>query len=193
MPERSQLSTSRAIKSQDVSGDRSAWVELEWLYEARHRLVHEITHEQIGHYALRDTVHISYAVKLGRLVHGCMREVEGIITTHAPSDFPNLLDLRGYPISEVERLIGDIKACEARVMALASVKSDEATGSGLDASLLTRAIETGQQHVGAELAWLREFRPAGWRYHNPADDLEVSLLRSRLAYLREAEETLLAT
>lgn len=192
-PEEARGRASRAIKARDDPETKSAWVELEWLYEARHRMVHEITHEQIGHYALRDTVHVDEIVRLGRLVHGCMREVETVITAHAPGDFPNLLDRAGLPVSEAGRLRCDIEAGEARLTALAVAKSGEAIGSGLNPVLIALAAEAHRRHVEAELAWLNEFRPAGWQIHNPADDLEVSLLRGRLAYLREAEEVLRTT
>lgn len=181
---------SRAIRARDVPGARSAWVELDWLYETRHRMVHEITHEQIGHDALRDTVHIDEAIRVGKLVLTCMREIEGVITAHAPEDFPNLLRPDGYPMPEAERLGSEIEACEASVAVLAHARAGEANDSGLDAILVARATETSRGHVAAELAWLRGFHPAGSRYHNPADDLEVALLRFRLAYLRKVEEAL---
>ncbi len=77
--------------------------------------------------------------------------------------------------------------------ALAVATSEAAVESGLDPALITLAIEAGRRHAEAEPAWLNEFRPAGWRIHNPADDLKVSLLRGRLAYLREVEEVLRTT
>ena len=192
-PEGSRIPAASAIKARDVPETKSAWVELSWLYEARHRMVHEITHEQVGHYAQRDTVHVEDAVRLGRLVHVCMREVETVITAHAPDDFPNLLDHGGHPVSEAEQLQRDIQASEARVAAFAVKQSEVATEAGLDPVLVAFAMDTGRRHVEAELAWLNEFRPAGWRYHNPTDHLKASLLRGRLAYLREAEEVLRTT
>lgn len=190
VPEGSEASASRAIKARDVPGARSTWVELEWLYETRHQMVHEITHEQIGHYLLRNTVHIDETIRLGKLVNACMREVESVITAHAPGDFPNLLCSNGYPVHEAERLRSDIKTSEAHVAELARVSADEADGSGLDPILIARATKASCDHMDAELAWLQEFHPAGSRYHNPANDLKVALLRGRLAYLREVEETL---
>jgi hypothetical protein len=153
-------------------------------------MVHEITHEQIGHYLLRDTVHIDDAVRVGKLVHACMRELEGVITGHASGDFPNLLRPDGYPVHEAERLRSDIEAGEARLAVLADRRADESDDSGLDPTLIARAAEASRGHVEAELAWLRAFHPAGSRYYNPSDDLEVALLRGRLSYLREVEEAL---
>ena len=192
-PEGSGVRASNAIKAGDVSGEPSNWVELERLYETRHRMVHEISHEQIGHYALRDTVYVEEAIRFGKRVQECMREIERVVTTHAPGDFPNLLRADGYPVYEAERLQADVEAAEARLAALDPAQSEEEDDRGMDAGLVRRAVEAGRQHVDAESAWLKRFYPAGSRYHNPADDLWVSLLRGRLAYLREVEEVLRKT
>lgn len=192
-PEGLGVRASHAIKAGDVPGEPSDWVELERLYETRHRMVHEISHEQIGHYALRNTVHVEEAIRLGKRVQGCMREIERVVTTHASGDFPNLLRPDGYPVYEAERLRADVEAAEVRLAALDPARSEEADDQGLDPGLVRHAVEAGRRHVEAELVWLGKFHPAGWRYHNPADDLEVNLLRGRLAYLREVEEVLRTT
>jgi hypothetical protein len=184
---------SKAIKARDVPGGTSAWNDLERIYEARHRLVHEISHEQIGHRNHRDPTRIEDAVRQGRLVQACMREVESIITTHAPADFPNLLQPDGNPVFEVGRLQGEIEAAEGRLNARAVTEPDMIHGAGLDISAIAPAVTASRLHIETELAWLREFRPAGWGYHNPADDLTANLLRARLAYLHEVEEVLRAS
>lgn len=187
-PPGSRVRTSDAIKAGDVPEETSAWVELERMYKGRHRLVHEISNEQIGHYALRDTVSIEDAQRTGRLVENCMRRIETIITENAPRAFPNILDVQGYPVSEPDRLRRDIEAVEERLQARAVVELNGGYQAGLDIGGVTPAIAAGRQYIEAELGWLRDFRPAGWRYHSPANDLEVILLRNRLDYLRDVEE-----
>lgn len=184
------MRTSHSIGKADVKGEASAWVELERMYESRHRLVHEIRHDQIGHYPLRETIPIEEALRIGRLVEGCMHRVEGVLAAHAPRDFPNVLSAKGYPTSERERLREDIEAVEGRLQAHAVVDAEDLSGAGLDLSGLDPAVQAGRRHVEAELDWLREFRPAGSRYHDFAEELETSLLRGRLAYLRDVEEAI---
>ena len=119
-----------------------------------------------------------------------MREIERVITEHAPGDFPNLLGSDGYPVHELERLRADIEEVERELETYAIIRPDALRDPGLDLRTIVPAVAAARCHIEAESVWLREFLPAGWKYHDQSYDLEVSLLRHRLAYARDVKEVL---
>jgi hypothetical protein len=91
---------------------------LQRIFEFRNAFVHEIGIEISGSYVMRDTLSPGQALEWCRFAIGCIEDIESQITTHAPTNFPNCLDERGYAKSDVEALDEVIMMLEEEISRL---------------------------------------------------------------------------
>lgn len=159
------------------------------LFRTRNRLVHEIDMSVVGPYTLRDSWSPSRAAEYGNTVIAAIKLVEAKITQHSPHDFPNRLDLDGFPESELEKLESAIASVETELSVLFGKHEDDEFRASWK-----RAVDASNFSQTLELSFIEEahfLRPV--RYIDLRRSVQIDRLRARLTYLlslkSEAEQS----
>lgn len=153
---------------------------LQRIFEFRNAFVHEIGIEISGSYVMRDTLSPGQALEWCRFAIGCIEDIESQITTHAPTNFPNCLDERGYAKSDVEALDEVIMMLEEEISRLFEQK-DRGREHWLKALPRSRSAIEAESEMCGELYT---------RFFENATPVRLALRRGRLAYLNSVKNAL---
>lgn len=155
-------------------------IELDSLFEYRHRLVHEIGMEHVGPYAARDGLSLKDACEKGANVIQTIKLVETHIAKQAPNDFPHLLDENGVPSHEFDKLLSAIRALETEIAERLITEADESEGN-----LWNSAVEAWKDSEEKQFEFLSSatfLRPI--RHIQFDRPIKLGMLKSRLEFLQ---------
>lgn len=152
---------------------------IEELFSTRHALVHEIGHQTDEGRTLCQAWQPERVMWLCHTVISTIRFIEGALTKHAPTDFPNLLTDKGYPVDERVRLRRSIAEIEERIDATIVDRSSAAQASW------SAALESARRSADAHETLFSDqslFQRLDW---GRTDLLSRTILEHRLALLNE--------
>jgi hypothetical protein len=157
--------------------------ELEWIFEYRHGIVHEIDFSTIGPWLVRDTIDIEEAYRMGLMVKAVIEAIEKTLSSSAPSDFPNRLDSNLLPEDEFEYLTKQIAALEDEITdAIRTYRSEVGKGSYADDWLQALTASRVGQQSEIEFLCHADFIPT--RHFDFKKSLQIAHRRLRLEYLK---------
>jgi hypothetical protein len=157
--------------------------ELEWLFEYRHGIVHEIDFSTIGPWLVRDTLDIEEAYRLGLVVRDVISYIERKLSVALPRGFPNRLDSELLAEDESEHLGQEIVTLEDEITdAIRTYSSEADKGSCADDWLNALAASRASQQTELDFLSRADFIPT--RHFDFRKSLQVAHLRLRLEYLK---------
>lgn len=171
----------------DVVHQPSVREQLDELFATRHAIVHEIGMDVEAGRSHCDLWPPSRVVEACHLVVSTITAIERVLTERAPKDFPNLLNLQGYPIDERGQLAASIAELEASIGATIASRHAEAQ------SEWTAALSEAQRSVAAHEKLFQDRRIFQQRHPGQANGLSRSALRLRLALLTQIAAELAKT
>jgi len=155
---------------------------IQYVFDFRHDLVHEIGQGTIGHWNIRESWDIDMARTSGRIVLSVIAGIEAALTKYAPSFFPNLLTAQGYPTSSSDRY-------RTRMEELDAVMEDRKGSWGWEEDGVVDTWDKARQnfsdYLSSEIEFINSIRPAYWRYIDVTTPLETRLFRYRIDFLQE--------
>jgi hypothetical protein len=172
------------LVSDHPSGAR---VDLAQLFENRHRLVHEISQQEIGAWPLRSNIDLSEAQRLGQLIISTIRIIEREITLHAPGDFPNRLTVDGLEEDQVNFMDGEIKRLEEEIAAKL-VENAVVIGENTAVALWKACVHSFSALFEAQREFLDECSFPGERYVDYRRPILVGLKRAHLRHLKSLSD-----
>jgi hypothetical protein len=154
---------------------------IEYLFEYRNHLVHEIDLGIIGHHSIRSMWTVESAIHYGKSVVSCIKLIESHVTKSAPVEFPNRLREDGGEEDELEMLSARISDIESKLK-----ERIRRTYYGDDYYIETwnEALSASQNARTKELALLEKadfLQPV--RHLDMRRSFQIELLKTRLAFL----------
>ncbi|OCC05289.1 hypothetical protein BA190_10320 [Labrys sp. WJW] len=150
------------------------------LYENRNKLVHEIDLGDIGHRNIRNYMEFEEIIRQGTVVIELIKGIEIAISKSAPYHFPNLLDVDGYPIDQVERMQKLIEATESKIRA--SIVDGKSIDY-IDIQSWDDLVRQSWQYLNAEMEFIDNMGRVGANYYDVRPSLKAQLLKNRLLHL----------
>jgi hypothetical protein len=156
---------------------------LQYIFETRNSLVHEISYSTIGPWLVRDAIDIAEAREMGTIVLGVIEAIEAKLTEIAPDGFPNKLDSTLGPQDEVAYLVGAIADTEKEFeKALRKYRGDTGKQENVDDWLSV------QERMRAARCAESEFiSSADFMFNRHADfktPLKIAILKRQLEALK---------
>ncbi|MBO1908458.1 hypothetical protein J4G37_26660 [Microvirga sp. 3-52] len=166
-----------------VLGEES-FEQLEELFVFRNTLVHEIGIQTLGHRNIREAWSPDKAISYGRLVLSLIMEIERALFEKGPSDFPNLVQPDGTPVSELKVLEKEIARLEAKLTKVHNDFSESNSVTDSDTSELMDALSKSSESTRAEDHYLAHAPLLHSRYIDLRTPLRTMVLRNRAKYLK---------
>lgn len=150
------------------------------IFEFRNAFVHEIGIEVSGSYLMRDGLNAETASEWCQFAIRCVRELEALITHHAPPHFPNCIDEHGRARNDIEGLDGFISATELE-LTHAFENKDRGLEGWRKALKLSRAALIAESDMCGDLYT---------RLFENATPVRTALRRARISYLQALRDAL---